>query len=588
MALPAAVVDRVRDATDIVEVIGSFVELRKAGANLKGLCPFHSEKTPSFIVSPSKQLYHCFGCGRGGNVFTFLIEHEKLSFAEALERLAQRAGIELPKSSGPAGESERIYAALEFARDFFAKALASRVGEGARSYLARRGVSDQTAGTFSLGYAPDEWSALLDRASKAFPIDILERAGLVIPREKKTGHYDRFRHRLMVPILSASGRTVAFGARALRDEDTPKYLNSPETPVYHKGSALFALPQARAALREKGEMVLVEGYMDVMSLHEAGFRHAVGCCGTALTPEQARLARRFVPRVVLLFDGDPAGVDAARRGLGVVLGEGLSASVALLPAGADPDDFVRSSGAAALEGVLAARRDPVEFIEVLHRRDGGPLSLEEALHAVRDLLAAVPDPIVRRLMVQRAAERFRFDETVLLGEVEKASRSRGAGPQRRGEPARPSPAPVTAQGGSEWDLLRCLYWEPALLDDVGNLWGDMPLSGGVRQAVDLLVAWRGPGGGGPLGRILDAVDDPQIRSILSEAAVGESEGLSERERAKAVGDIRRWIGRAGLRARIKQLDNEIRGSEGGAGRDLAALLRERQALQEELAALLKE
>ena len=590
MTVPAAIVDRVRDATNIVDVIGATVELKKAGTNLKGLCPFHQEKTPSFVVSPSKQLYHCFGCGQGGNVFTFLMELEKLSFGEALERLAERAGIELPRvAAGAAGESDRVLAALEWARDFYRRVLDSRAGEPARAYLERRGLRPATIDAFGLGVAPDDWSALLDRAVKSFPAPVLEKAGLIIARPSGGGHYDRFRNRFMIPIVSPAGRTVAFGARALSDADQPKYLNSPETIVYRKGSALFGLPQARAGLRERGEMVLVEGYMDVMSLHEAGLAHAAGCCGTALTSDQVRMARRFVQKIVLLFDGDPAGVTAARRALGVVLAEGVSASVVLLPGGTDPDAFVRSHGSEAMERLLESRLDAVEFVETLQRLPASQMTVEDALHTLRDLLAVVPDAIARRLLVQKAAERFRFSETVLAEQVEAvrgkgaAGMARPAGRETGAEPAKPGPPRETGMpAGFEGNLLVDLILDPPLLTELGRRLLASRLSPPAKQAVEVLLT-AGPGGAGEdLSRVVERVEDGAIRSLLTRASFSDPIERTDRERAKALADIVRWLESDPLLERKRYLEEQIRTTgdpQQVFSRELTAVMSELNARQ---------
>ena len=298
-------IERIREAAGLVELIGSTVALRKVGQTWKGLCPFHQEKTPSFTVNPDRQAYHCFGCGAGGDCFRFVMETEKLSFVEAVQALADRFGVPLPK---PAEEEQhgRAYQALEEAATFYRRVLEDpEAGRAARDYLAGRGLSPSTLEAFGVGLAPAGWDQLLSRLGPRLGTGALIEAGLVVARERGEGHYDRFRNRIVVPLRLPSGRVVGFGGRALGDEE-PKYLNSPETAVYRKGRVLFGLDRARAAIREQGRAVLVEGYFDVLGLAQAGVTEAIATCGTALTGEQCRIVQRTAPAILLVFVGDAA------------------------------------------------------------------------------------------------------------------------------------------------------------------------------------------------------------------------------------------------------------------------------------------
>ena len=335
-------------------MISEHVQLVKKGRNYSGLCPFHDEKTPSFSVDPDRQFYHCFGCGVGGNVFKFIQEIDRVTFVEAVKFLAERAGIALPERSGPSREEDaaddELYRANDLAQKYFHHLLLKDdVSASARTYLQTRGLTGETIARFGLGYAPPEWDALLKVAGRRdLNPQVLERAGLALPRPKGSGHYDRFRDRVTFPIANLSSRIIAFGARALQSDQEPKYLNSPETPIYHKGRVLYGLSDTRDAIRRRDAVLVVEGYMDLLSLVQAGVEHVAATSGTALTEDQCRTLARYARQVVLLFDGDAAGSTAAMRGLEVILGTGLDVRVVSLPTGHDPDSFVQEHGPEAL------------------------------------------------------------------------------------------------------------------------------------------------------------------------------------------------------------------------------------------------
>lgn len=456
MRIPDETVDRVRTAVDIVSLIGEHVRLTKAGRSFKGLCPFHTEKTPSFMVSPEKQAYHCFGCGAGGTAITFLREYAKMSFPEAVRYLAERAGIEIPRVvEDPAREMEttRLLEALAHAAAFFRERyLHPYAGKPARDYLARRGLDPELVELFGLGFAPDGWHSLADAARKKFTPEILVKAGLIIPREDGS-HYDRFRNRLMVPVLNPMGKVVGFGGRAIGDEE-PKYINSPESPVYQKGQILFGLGPARDAMHRADEAILVEGYLDLLRVHGAGFQNVAAVAGTAFTPHQAMLLKRYVERVVLVFDGDAAGVNAAWRAAGPCAAAGLDVRLALLPPEHDPDSLIRDEGAAAFGRVLESARTLVEFAAT---RIAGGAGREEALHRLVEVIREMPDPIRRRLTVQEAAERLRFDEATLARSVEAGREPRAPSPGGAARPERPAePDPA------ERELVTLLLHDPSL------------------------------------------------------------------------------------------------------------------------------
>lgn len=412
--IPDDVIARVIEAHDIVAVIERHVPLKRAGSAFKGLCPFHDEKTPSFTVNPSRQSFKCFGCGKGGTVITFVMLHLRMSFPEALRMLAQERGIPVPDSREPAGppkgELEACLRALAFAQELFTRALASEEGAEARRYLEARGFPAEAQERFGLGYAPAGWDRLL-AAAAARKIDVatLELAGLVVPRSSGSGHYDRFRHRITFPVRNLLGQVVTFGARALAPDDMPKYLNGPETPVFRKGSTLFALDMARDGTRRRGEALLMEGYTDVLMAHRFGFDAAVAGMGTAFTPQQATLLRRFVPRVVLVYDGDAAGRAAAEKAIDLLLAEGLEVKVASLPEGRDVDEILLEEGAAAFQAVLDQGQGVLDYLlsALRARLDlASPHGRAQAAEALVKTIARVKSHVERDFMLRTLVERL--------------------------------------------------------------------------------------------------------------------------------------------------------------------------------------
>ncbi len=450
--IPEAVIAEILRRTDIVELIGEYLPLKAAGRTHKALCPFHTEKTPSFIVNPERQIFHCFGCGEGGDAIAFLVKHERLTFPEALRALAERAGVTLPRSGageGSSGPGEGRLLLMDVQRqalEHFRENLQGPEGAAAREYLSRRGLAPAVIERFRLGYALPRWDGLL-RALKrrGHPERLLQAAGLIVARQNGTGHYDRFRNRLMIPIWDVSGRVVGFGGRALDDSEV-KYLNSPETPLYRKGTHLYGLNLAARAIRERNRALVVEGYFDAIMLHAHGFEHAVATLGTALTTEQARLLARYASTVVLLFDPDAAGIEAARRNLEHLINLDLDWRIVLLAGGLDPDAYVRTHGADAFAAALEGAQDLVEFF--LDRRVSGldmadPIQRARAADALVEVVGTIDNPIRREGYVQRVAQRTGITDRSLL---EAVARQRGrAG--RRDTGKRSGPSELSDAGG---------------------------------------------------------------------------------------------------------------------------------------------
>jgi DNA primase len=442
--IPEATVDRIREAIDIVEVISGYVPLKKRGQNFIGLCPFHSEKTPSFNVNPARQIYHCFGCGRGGNVYKFLMEHERMGFVEAVKMLAERAHVEIPRDSRRSDDpTDRIYEANALALEFFRKALRhDQVGRPAREYLAKRRIGEELQSEFVIGYAPDRRRGLIQYGERRqVNLRDLEAAGLVYTDAARSA--DRFVQRLIFPVRNLSGKAIAFGGRDLTGEARAKYLNSPETAVYQKGRVLYGLYEARKTIQENKEAIVCEGYIDLIRLYEHGFTNVVAASGTAFTPEQARLLSRYAERALLLFDADGPGMAAALRSVGVLYDAGLDVLIVAVEKGEDPDTFLLKHGADAMRERIAHAQMYVEFLE---QRAGGafaslpPGKQNRLIGELAETIAHISDPVRRDLVTRSAWSQFgisedhfrqRLAKSAPLGATTKAPAS-GAPPKLEG------------------------------------------------------------------------------------------------------------------------------------------------------------
>ena len=439
MRIPEETVERIRQSTDILEVINDFVSLKKRGSNYIACCPFHNEKTPSFNVNPTRQIYKCFGCGKAGDAVRFVMDIENIGYGEALRYLAKKYGVEIeeqeqtPEDLLRQNERESLLIVLNFAKTFFQETMQT-TDEGKSiglSYFRERGFTNPTIDAFELGYTLDQWDALLKEGQRrGYSRDLLEKAGLILIKEGTTGGdkkvFDRFRGRVMFPIHNVSGRVIAFGARILKvDKNQPKYLNSPETTVYHKSQVLYGIFQAKQAIRQEDVCYLTEGYTDVISLHQAGIKNVVASSGTSLTTEQIRLISRFTPNVTILYDGDAAGIKAALRGLDMVLEEGLNLKLLLLPDGEDPDSYVHKVGADAFKTYI--REHSQDFIDFkasqwLTEAGDNPLKRAEGISDVCASITKIPDPLKRQTLSQRVAQVFHVSEQSVISEINRLLR----------------------------------------------------------------------------------------------------------------------------------------------------------------------
>jgi DNA primase len=475
--IPDDKVEQVRDASDIVDVVSSYLNLSKKGRNYFGLCPFHHEKTPSFSVNPELQIFHCFGCGAGGNVFTFVMRMEGITFPEAIKQLAQAAGIVLPEADEDLDqlkEKEALFYVHDMAQRFFSETLLeSPEAEAARTYLRSRDIDTEMIKTYDIGYAPDRWNGLLQHAEhKTVNPGLLVRAGLV--SESENGRqFDRFRGRITFAIRNPSGRIVAFGARRLRDDDdSPKYLNSPETEIYKKRFILYGLYWAREAIRRENRAVVVEGYTDLIRLRERGVETVVTTSGTSLTEEHARLLRRYAGQVVLLFDSDTAGSAATLRGADLLLENGLDVRIAALPEGQDPDDYARTHTAEDVAALLEGSASLLDY--KVQQLDGkSPAERAEATREMVASLSRISDGIQQSFMLRELATRLGVDEGVLWSELSRhkrpAVRSTPKQTHHHESQSQTKHYFDTMRGSAELGLLQVILSEPELTPKIMSI-----------------------------------------------------------------------------------------------------------------------
>ncbi len=424
-------IEEIRNRIDIIDVISDFLTLKKSGSNYKALSPFGNEKTPSFFVVPAKGIFKDFSSGKGGDAITFVMEHEKMSYAEALRYLAKKYGVEIKEDrqteEGKAEQSERegLYILMNFAKEFYRKQLTGSE-EGISiglSYFRERGFNDRTIEKFELGYALEGWENFTKEAiSKGYNKELLEKTGLVVKKDDGST-YDRFRGRVIFPVHNISGKVIAFGARMLgKDKNQPKYINSPETDIYHKSDVLYGLYQAKNAIRQHDVCYLVEGYTDVISLHQADVANVVASSGTALTESQIRTIRRFTENITVLFDGDTAGIKAALRGIDMILKGGMNVRVVLFPDGEDPDSYSRKVGTTEFHKFLKDHtQDFVSFKAGLYASEaaGDPIRKAESIKEIISSIAQIPDPVKRAVYLQETSGLLKIDEQVLLSELHK-------------------------------------------------------------------------------------------------------------------------------------------------------------------------
>ncbi len=521
----------IKERLSIVTVVEKYVSLVKRGASWKGLCPFHDDTNPSLHVSEDKGLFHCFSCGAGGDVFAFYMRYNNVSFPEALEALAKMAGLSPPKRRSRTAGARRLsplYEANAVASEFYSRYLVSHSGRRYLNYLTERGVSQETIRGFSLGAAPEAWDALYSELRRrGVPPRVAEEAGLVVPRRGSEGHYDRFRNRIVFPIKNAEGRVIGFGARAM-DGAEPKYLNTPETPLFKKRSSFYGLDTALPQIRRSGEVVVVEGYMDVLALWEHGVRNVVATLGTSLTHDHARLLKRYTDRVVLVFDGDEAGSRAALGALAPFLRAGISPRAVFLPEGDDPDTYVRRHGAEGFSGMVNGAVTLIDrFLDTLcTRHSSGALTLHAACREASAVAGLIESPVERGHFVRKAAEALGVRESELSALMARAG----------GEEPPPPQGGVRGEGvpQREMFLLKAALNYPELarwLDERGAL-------GLVTHTVlkSVLAEVVAAGGELELGSLLARFSDEPAAQELISRAVMATDDIADCEGTRAMVD----------------------------------------------------
>lgn len=609
MRIPDYLIDEVRTANDIVEIVSAFVQLKRRGKNFTGLCPFHQEKTPSFTVSQDKQMFHCFGCGKGGNVFTFVMDIEKVSFVEAVRSLAERAGISLPTESSPSeqpSESENLYAACRFAGLHFYKNLTeSPEGKSALRYFHDRGFTDDTVRNFGLGYSKNSWDDLLVAAQlKGIPVDHLVKAGLVRSRDEGGGHYDYFRGRAMFPIFSTSGRVIAFGARKLREDDSiqGKYINSPETTIYSKSRVVFGLFQSRDAIRLENNALMVEGYADAISLFQAGIQNVVSSSGTALTADQVGLVSKYARTMTIVYDADSAGSQATLRGVDVALEHGLDVKIVPLPKGEDPDSFVRKHGAKEFRELLPQAVSFIDFKAAQFMNQGAfatPEGKTEAVRSIVQSVAKIADELKRNFFLKEVADRYGIYESVLHRELERWISKEARNRRPPGPDWMPSRKARPSQGtglhkeipSAERDILKILFENDA--DAVAlvasNLSLDELTDPRVRTLAErALESWRHEGGI-QITSFVNELTSDELKSILTDVTLSKYElsaGWKDREPdvdEPQVSHIARAainaIKRAALRKQIEENQVQLRDASRDGKETMPFVLRHQELLQ---------
>lgn len=522
------VINQIRDRTDIVEVVGQHVSLTRTGQNLKGLCPFHQEKSPSFTVSPSRQIFHCFGCGVGGNVFTFLTRITGASFPETVRELGRKVGIEVEEATSQVGpqavQAVRIEQLNKAAADWFRQNLSDdQLGAEAREYLSSRGMLPSTIERFGIGVAPNEWDGLIKSLGKqGFMQNDLASAGLIIARENGSGFYDRFRARVMFTITDLRKRVVGFGGRVL-GEGTPKYLNSPDTALFRKGQTLFALDVAREAVTRTKTVIVVEGYFDAIALHQAGLIHTVATLGTALTLEHIQVLRRFASNVILLFDPDAAGVRAALRSLDLFVNSGLGVKVVSLPVGEDPDTYVRKEGAEAFDRLEERAPSLLDFALEHSLKTAEASTIEGRIRSVDEILRILQKsehPIEREERIRLVAERLGINQQRLIERYPLLIQKEG----QRATGRMPEAQTVLPAKGApeERDLLYLLLHGHLTPPDVRRLRPDTFSIPACRIIVEKALAHLEQDGRIGLRRLLDTiVNDPDCGALATELSMRE-------------------------------------------------------------------
>jgi len=573
MFFPEEFINQVREESDIVDVISNYVSLKRGGSNYKGLCPFHSEKTPSFMVNPSKQIFHCFGCGEGGNVFHFLMKHENMGFPDAVRALAERCGRPVPEIERTPGDlaqqkiKDRIFEINKAAASFFFET--GRKTSLALSYLKSRGITEETLSLFKIGYAPDSWDALtLHLKGLGFNEKDIELAGLALKKKSGDGLYDRFRNRVIFPIVDIYARVLGFGGRVL-DDSTPKYLNSPETPVFDKGSSLYGLNLSYEAIRKQEYAILVEGYMDVITTYQNDIHNIVATLGTSLTRWHVRKLQRYTRNLALFFDSDDAGVKAAKRSFDICVPEGMKMKVVTLVQGEDPDSFLGKYGKNGFKDRMAEAKPIMDFMIEHTLKEMPQKTLNEKVSVAErliPLLSMISNPIEQELYTNQVASLLRIDPGTIRASIRSgAAKLRGKEDPSKKEGTKPGKEAPVWEGA----LVSLMIHHPDLLQEIkGRIEPGYFSDPGLRSVVQRIFDSPGEKPGPGTIQSLIPAEDASLAGMLSRFLIEDQEpvdlqGLIDRVRQEH------------LKRMKKTLQEEVEDAEKqGRSREAAQLVRE--------------
>ncbi|MCF7824087.1 MAG: DNA primase [Candidatus Marinimicrobia bacterium] len=588
--IPEHIIEQVREANDVVDVISDYVQLKRSGRNWFGRCPFHDEKTPSFSVSSDKQIYHCFGCGAGGNVINFIMEHERLDFLSSVKLLADRVNITIPMDTQePRKKDDRasIYNMHEIACRVFERELNAVSGKTAKDYLLNRGLSEETLKTFRVGFAPDKWDTVtIEIMKQGLSVEILNRSGLLMSRDKG-GFYDRFRNRIMFPISDINNNVQAFGGRIFGDAEGAKYMNSPETPIYHKGRTLFGLSQNRDEIRNSRMAIVVEGYMDLIRLYQEGVKNAVAGTGTAFTEDQAGLIKRFADKVYVCYDADPAGQKAAQSAGLVLLDKGVDVSIIKLPEGEDPDSYFDDHSKAEFDKLIQTSLDFMTFV-LRNNQDKMKTAVSRTnfLESMVAELALMKNDILKGMLAGQLADEMHVPEDAVMGLLKKHTRRSGQTEQRPAGQTRQKKAaeiilrrPESGSEKAEFELLRLhlskdeslLNWLAATISDEDI--HDMHyveifqlIRGRLRKELPINHA-----------RLLDEIESSELSRFITRLI---NEARPDLESISHANQCLKTVKKARLRQAADALREELKDAE-KTGVDISSLMQQLMKLKEE-------
>jgi len=610
--IPEDKISEIKNAADIVDIVSETVLLKKAGKNFIGLCPFHSEKTPSFTVSPDKQIFHCFGCGTGGNVFSFVMRQEGMTFPEAARHLARRCGIDIPErplspeQRKRMSERESLLDLNRRAMDYFHQTLVnSSAGEKARSYLAKRGISQKTITDYKLGFAPDGWDHLIRFfSSKRTSAALLEKSGLILPRKNNSGYYDRFRNRVIFPIFDVNMQIAGFGGRVL-DDSLPKYLNSPETPVYSKSRSLYGIHRAKGACRDSGAVFIVEGYLDLLALHQHGIENSVATLGTALTTEHVRMLTRYAERMILVYDSDEAGIRSAQRCIDIFWREHVDfrredvfseekadTHILVLPEGHDPDSFVFENGPEAFLSSASNSPGIITFLMDCAIRKHG-LTPEGKLRIIAEMekpLSAVNDRVAQSIYIRQLAERIDIAETAVLERIRAVAAAKLHSPAsesktavqdaRLSKTAVPGPGTEADVGSSirfERRIIAMMLQFPEILPDVKNYNALEYFENSTLKSLGAMIVKFNPASAGQVSELMSEIQNEQNEALIASLSMAE-ESWDRKGCLKLLG---KFVDFRQKRRNNRLLEEQIKAAEKSNDHDLLlALLGKKQKMAE--------